>query len=72
MEYVIEAKDADDMKSWLSAIRSSVTALPFLDNADDVVQNGVDVQLRSTRSDVASSTLPSRGRISVFRAAMFD
>lgn len=34
MEYIVEAKDFDDMKSWIAVIRDSIGASPFPD-ADD-------------------------------------
>lgn len=37
MEYVVEAKDADDCRDWLASIRSCMGALPFPDNEDGTI-----------------------------------
>lgn len=31
MEYIVEAKDFDDMKSWIAIIRDSIGESPFVD-----------------------------------------
>lgn len=67
MEYVVEAKDREDMRGWLAAIEESIGSFPFPE--DEIASfDGVRPRLPSAPAadsvrirEVNSSTLPSRG-----------
>lgn len=68
MEYLVEAKDANDLKGWLTAIKNSITTLT--DNPERSNRTSADYRQRVSSAPESeavrirgykSFTLPSRG-----------